>query len=137
MNPRLRAALALPVSILLLSACTGLPQRAAPVVDHNKIWQTSRLALDQGRFRYEQGDFERAVMWLRESLDLKLSSVGETVEAHKLLAFIACSRGDMPACRNHFRSVLGLAPNFELAKAEAGHPMWGPVFIEEKAALAH
>ena len=32
---------------------------------------------------------------------------------------------------------LALAPGFELAKAEAGHPMWGPVFIEEKAALAH
>ena len=125
------------ICALLLSACNTLPQRAAPVVDHNKIWQTSRLALDQGRYAYEQGDFERASLWLNESLDLKLSSVGETVEAHKLLAFIACSRAEMDDCRAHFRSVLALAPGFELAKAEAGHPMWGPVFIEEKAALAH
>ncbi|MCB1956812.1 MAG: TssQ family T6SS-associated lipoprotein [Rhodocyclaceae bacterium] len=137
MISRLRSALALSAMILLLSACVVAPQRPSPVVDQNKVWQTASLALDQGRQRYEQGDFEGATMWLDEALVLKLSSVGETVEAHKLLAFIACSRGNLSVCREHFRSVLALDSRFELAKAEAGHPMWGPVFIEEKAALAH
>lgn len=135
MTSAFRRALWLPATILLVAAC-ATPQPPAPAVDSNKIWQTAQLALAQGRARYEAGHFEAASMWLDEALSLKLPSPAETVQAHKLSAFIACSRGDSERCRAHFRALLEIEPGFELARAEAGHPMWGPVFSDEKAALA-
>jgi hypothetical protein len=32
------------------------------------------------------------------------------------------------ACREEFRKALTMDPSLELSPAEAGHPVWGPVF---------
>jgi len=119
---------------LLLSACAMAPQAPAPapVVDRGKVWQTARLALDQGRQRYEEGRYDLADVWLQEALDIGLGNRRETIEAHKLAAFIACVQSRTDDCRRHFKAVLAIDPKFELARAEVGHPMWGPVFVELK-----
>jgi len=121
---------------LLLSACAVTRPVPAPVVDRGKVWQTARLALDQGRQRYEEGRYDLADVWLQEALDIGLRSRKEKVEAHKLAAFIACVQSRVADCRRHFKAVLAIDPGFELARAEVGHPMWGPVFVEVKGSAA-
>ncbi len=123
---------------LLLSACamTSPVSAPAPVVDRSKVWQTARLALDQGRKRYEEGRYDLADVWLQEALDVGLANRRDKVEAHKLAAFIACVQSRIGDCRRHFKAVLAIDPNFELARAEVGHPMWGPVFAELKKSAA-
>ena len=37
------------------------------------------------------------------------------------------------ACHEEFRKALRLDPGLELGAAEAGHPIWGPVFRAAKA----
>jgi hypothetical protein len=39
-------------------------------------------------------------------------------------------------CYESFRRALALNPKFELTAAEAGHPVWGPVFRSAKAKSA-
>ena len=36
-------------------------------------------------------------------------------------------------CRDEFRKALGADPALELEPAEAGHPVWGPIFRAVKA----
>ena len=102
------------------------------MVDHGRNWQSAQLALEQGRQRYEQGRYEQALLWLEEALTLGLRNPEDTVEAHKLAAFIACVQSRPGDCRRHFTELLAIDPDFELARAEVGHPMWGPVFSEVK-----
>ena len=79
---------------------------------------------DEGRLPQAQTDFEGA-------LSAGLNQ-GDQVTAHKYLAFIHCVSKRERQCRAHFRSALEVDPNFDLQAAEAGHPMWGPVFRSVK-----
>jgi hypothetical protein len=68
---------------------------------------------------------------LEEGLDR-----ADRVKAHKYLAFIACVSSQPMTCREEFSIALELDPKFELGPAEAGHPIWGPVFKAAKAKQA-
>ena len=57
----------------------------------------------------------------------------DRVIAYKHLAFINCAEGRERLCREHFIRALTLDPRMELAPAEAGHPVWGPVYRAVKA----
>jgi hypothetical protein len=39
----------------------------------------------------------------------------------------------MGPCRDEFRAALDIDPSMQLEPAEAGHPVWGPVFRSVKA----
>ena len=52
----------------------------------------------------------------------------DQVNAYKHLAFIQCANNRLAACREEFRKALTLDPALELSRAEAGHPVWGPIF---------
>ena len=52
----------------------------------------------------------------------------ERADAHKYLAFIHCSSNRERQCRDEFRKALAVDPALELAPAERGHPVWGPIF---------
>ncbi|MBI2295732.1 MAG: TssQ family T6SS-associated lipoprotein [Betaproteobacteria bacterium] len=69
---------------------------------------------------------------LQSALDAGLGK-SDQVKAHKHLAFIHCSSGREPRCRDEFRKALAADPGFDLDPAEAGHPTWGPVFRSVKA----
>jgi Tfp pilus assembly protein PilF len=88
-----------------------------------------KLALQQ----YDAGDYDESAKnfegALRESLSDK-----ERVSAHKYLAFIHCAAQRERQCRDEFRKALDVDPALELEAAEAGHPVWGPVFRSVKAA---
>ena len=88
-------------------------------------------ALKNGIRQYEEGNYSEASRLLQSSLDQGLSSPDQ-VRAHKYLAFIHCVSGRDSRCRESFRAALEINPSFELSAAEAGHPIWGPVFRSVK-----
>jgi len=88
--------------------------------------------LSAGISNYENGRYGEAAKALQGALDAGLGS-SDQVSAHKYLAFIHCASGREKQCRDEFRKVLDINPALELEPAEAGHPMWGPVFRSLKA----
>jgi Tfp pilus assembly protein PilF len=92
-------------------------------------------ALSTGLREYENGEYPEAARNLQGAIDLGLSD-RERANAHKHLAFIHCSSGRERGCREEFRKALSVDPGLELAPAEAGHPVWGPIFSALKAAPA-
>jgi hypothetical protein len=85
---------------------------------------------------YEEGAYRNAARQFQVALDLGLRTKIDQANAHKYLAFIGCVSGREKACRDEFRKALEADPGFELAPAEMGHPIWGPVFRSVKAEAA-
>ena len=69
---------------------------------------------------------------LNDVLQGKLADKNDKVSAYKYLAFIHCVSGREKLCYDSFKKALALNPDFELTPAEAGHPLWGPVFRSAK-----
>lgn len=89
--------------------------------------------LNLGIHNYEEGNYKIAAGNFQNALDGGLASISDQITAHKYLAFIYCVSGERLACRGEFKQVLKLNPKFNLTPAEAGHPIWGPVFRAVKA----
>jgi len=81
---------------------------------------------------YENGRYDDSARNLRIALKRGLAKPDQ-VTAHKYLAFIQCAAGREAQCRDEFRRALRIDPGMELDAAEAGHPVWGPVFTSVKA----
>ncbi|HEX7218660.1 MAG TPA: TssQ family T6SS-associated lipoprotein [Burkholderiales bacterium] len=89
-------------------------------------------ALSAGVKMYEAGEYEESAKNLQGAIELGLPEK-DRVRAHKYLAFIHCSSNRVGQCRDEFRKALAVDPELDLAPAEAGHPVWGPVFRSLKA----
>ena len=113
---RALAALAL---VSALAGCALFPPAGA----ENKGGPTLAAGLRQ----YEEGQTAESARMLQSAIDQGLSE-RERVTAYKHLAFIHCAEGRERQCRDQFRKALAIDPRMELAPAEAGHPVWGPVF---------
>ena len=87
-----------------------------------------KLALEQ----YEAGDYDQSAKTFQGALNEGLGE-REQANAHKHLAFIHCAAGRKQPCRDEFRKALAADPSLELEPAEAGHPVWGPIFRAVKA----
>ena len=87
--------------------------------------------LEEGIKSYKEGRYLEAVSDLRSALDAGLSK-NDQVKAHKFLAFNYCVTRREMLCREEFGKALAIDPEFELTQAEAGHPMWGSVFLSVK-----
>ncbi|HEU0283026.1 MAG TPA: TssQ family T6SS-associated lipoprotein [Gallionella sp.] len=112
---------------LLLSACSAMDKvgglfQAGP----------AEQKLSSGVKSYEEGDYKTSVAALQSALDTGLSSKSDQVTAYKYLAFIHCISGREKQCRDGFKKAFEIDPNFDLKPAEAGHPVWGPVFRSVK-----
>lgn len=114
------------VAVLVLAACSTDPVR--------EFLQTSRgsSALSTALREYENGEYAEAARGLQAAIDLGLTD-RERANAHKHLAFIHCASGRERGCREEFRKALAVNPDLALAPAEAGHPVWGPLFAQLKA----
>ena len=120
------------ISILLVSVVALTGCSSEPVREFKRLFESKGEAqLKQGIKDYEDGRLTQASATLQSALDSGLSDADQ-VTAHKYLAFIACVSKRERQCRAHFRSALEINPAFELGPAEAGHPMWGPVFRSAK-----
>ena len=165
MNRRLRVLRALlPMLLLAAAACTHAPAKKSPPEkpqpkkmeeaparkpeepapkaepDAGKQQPGAARKAEQefiwGKNNYEDGDYKSAAKNFQNALDLGLATKNDQATAHKYLAFISCTSQQKKQCRAEFRKALELNPKFQLETAEAGHPIWGPVFREVKAEMA-
>lgn len=104
----------------------------APFAPQGASRHAGNSYLEEGELNYEEGNYRVAKRRLQFALEEGLSRP-DRVKAHKYLAFIACVSSQQLTCREEFATALELDPNFELGVAEAGHPIWGPVFKSVKA----
>ena len=117
---------------LLLAAAVIAGCSSGPVREFKRLFESDAQAqLAQGIKDYENGRLTEASQNFQSALDSGLGE-GDQVTAHKYLAFIYCVTKRERQCRAHFRTALEINPSFELTPAEAGHPMWGPVFRKAK-----
>jgi Tfp pilus assembly protein PilF len=137
-----RPAAAFACAALLLAACSSEPaqQVEASFRSMKESIQSSLGVgnkgapdLAAGIREYDDGNYPASAKSLQRALDLGLSASADRIKAHKYLAFIDCTSGREQKCRDEFRAALQIDPNMELAPAEAGHPIWGPVFRSVKA----
>jgi Tfp pilus assembly protein PilF len=103
----------------------------------DECWWYNRTApsakLDKGVESYAEGNYIASMAALKDVLLTKLADKDDKVSAYKYLAFIHCVSGREKLCYDAFRKALALKPDFELTPAEAGHPVWGPVFRSAKS----
>jgi Tfp pilus assembly protein PilF len=116
------------LAIFALGGCSSQPVQAVKNIFQSK----GEPQLKAGIRLYEDGKYPQALTSLQDALNAGLSDADQ-VTANKYLAFISCVSGRERQCRAYFRRALELNPSFELEPAEAGHPMWGPVFKNVKA----
>jgi len=126
---KIRIMLAAALAAFLLSACNNMGQVA-------EVFQPSNQELLSGIKSYDDGDYQTALITLRKAQEMGLDDKRDQVVAHKYLAFIHCVSGREQQCRDEFKKAFIIDPTFELTPAEAGHPVWGPVFRGEKAKFA-
>jgi Tfp pilus assembly protein PilF len=122
MNRSLAPALLL---ALLLAACqTPTPQPGLSEV----VARPGERALLAGWRAYDDAQYPEAERELKAALAAGLQSARDKATAHKLLAFIYCTSERVAACEQSFRAARSADPAFALTRAEAGHPLWGPVY---------
>ena len=121
----IRMALIVTLTALLLSGCgaVGGLFPAGP----------AEQKFSSGVKSYEEGDYKSSQDEIQKALEIGLSNKNDQVSAHKYLAFIHCVSAHEKQCRDEFRKALEIDSNFDLRPAEAGHPIWGPVFRGVKA----
>jgi Tfp pilus assembly protein PilF len=90
-------------------------------------------ALSTGLKQYDEGLYAESAKNLQGAIELGLAGK-QRASAHKYLAFIHCSWNQERECREEFRKALAVDPALDLAPAEAGHPVWGPIFRALKSA---
>jgi Tfp pilus assembly protein PilF len=108
---------------------------AKPETDTRDMTQ-AEAALAKGIMAYDDANYPVAATYLNNALELHLYAKSSQIKAHKYLAFIHCASSRENLCRSEFRKVLEIDPGYELEPAEAGHPIWGPIFRSEKAEMA-
>ena len=120
----LRYKILLLVGIMILTGCAlraGRDQPAEPL-------SVGEQLLVKGIKNYEEGEYKSAAKNLQDALNAGLSRKTDSAKAHKYLAFLACGSGNTGRCRDEFRKAFEDDPSFALDAAEAGHPVWGPVY---------
>jgi Flp pilus assembly protein TadD len=108
----------------LLTACVTPDQAGVTAV----LERPAERALLQGIRAYDDANYAEAEKELQRALGLGLASGKDRASAHKHLAFIHCASQRVAPCEAAFRQARAADPQFELSKAEAGHPLWGPVY---------
>ena len=102
-----------------------------PTVSQSVVELSSRpgeQALLAGLRAYDDGQYQVAEQKLGTALTAGLAAPKDRAAAHKTLAFLYCTSKRLKPCEVEFRAARVADPRFALSKAEAGHPLWGPVY---------
>ena len=121
--------------LIVLAAAAALAGCGTePMRELEALFKLNRgeAALASGLKQYEEGRYAESLKNLQSAIGQGLGE-RDRVTAHKHVAFIHCAQSRERACRDEFRKALKIDPAMELAPAEAGHPIWGPVFRSVKA----
>jgi hypothetical protein len=120
-------------TVVVLIGLAALAGCTSPVREIKSIFQAKgEPQLQSGIKLYEDGKYKDAMTSFQGALSAGLGP-NDQVIANKYLAFISCVSGRERQCRAYFSRALELNPSFDLEPAEAGHPIWGPVFRSVKA----
>jgi Tfp pilus assembly protein PilF len=132
-NPvRLTQAFAAAALVTLLAACDTLPQQQSPVGLTDLSERPAERALMGAMRAYDDADYPAVERQANEAMKLGLRSTRDVATAHKLRAFVYCTSNRLAACEAEFRAARVADPAFVLSKAEAGHPVWGPVYLKSR-----
>ena len=115
-----------------LAGCSWAPIRDLRTSISRAFHRDGEPALASGIRKYDDGPYSEASRDLQIALERALWD-SDRVRAHKYLAFIYCASGREDRCREEFRLALDIDPQMQLSPAEAGHPIWGPIFRSVKA----
>ena len=108
----------------LLSACA-----VAPVGGLSEVMQRpAERALLAGLRAYDDAQYTDAERELSLALAKGLVSAKDRASAYKHLAFVYCASQRTKPCEDAFRAARAADADFVLTRAEAGHPLWGPVY---------
>lgn len=130
---RLSVILITALFLLLGAGCSSGPVRDIGLDKFSP--RKAEQELSSGIRNYEDGNYKTAARNLQNALNTGLAFDSDAVRAHKYLAFIHCLSNQEKQCRDEFRKALELDSKFDLAPAEAGHPIWGPVFRSVKVEM--
>jgi len=97
------------------------------------IERPGERALLAGWRAYDDAQYASAERELNAALAFGLRSGRDRAAAHKLLAFVYCTTRRLEPCEQAFRAARAADPAFALSRAEAGHPLWGPVYLRTAA----
>ena len=114
----------------LLAACATAPQGGLSEV----MQRPAERALLTGLRAYDDGQYADAERELNKALATGLVSAKDRATANKHLAFVFCTSQRIKPCEDAFRAARKADPEFALTRAEAGHPLWGPVYKRVAAA---
>jgi len=124
MHLRIASPLVAAAFVALLAGCAVAPQGGLSEV----MQRPAERALLAGLRAYDDGQYADAERELGKALAIGLVSAKDRATAHKHLAFVYCTSQRMAACADAFRAARAADPEFTLSRAEAGHPLWGPVY---------
>lgn len=127
-------------ALAALAACAPVPDKApaeppVPQVTEAQLREKARENLALGLRQYESGGYDDALKSLTAALDHGVLSREDQSVARKHLAFIYCVSSREEQCRAEFRKAMEINGKFELTQAEAGHPIWGPVYRNVRAQM--
>ncbi len=89
----------------------------------------------EGLKLYENGSYDDAIKNFLLALDSGALTSAQQLASRKHMAFIYCVSNREANCREEFEKSLVIDAKFDLSPAEAGHPVWGPVFRNVKSDL--
>jgi hypothetical protein len=125
---RLLTRAGLVAAALAISGCAHME----PVTGSVNDGAEARRELDAGVALYDKGDYVNTIRSLLTAKEIWRAPVDTRVTAQKYVAFSHCLLNRPEPCQQSFRDLLRLKPDFELAAAEAGHPMWTAAFKQAK-----
>jgi tetratricopeptide (TPR) repeat protein len=123
---------------IVLGGCAVAPTTTGPSPDELARQQRLERAnnnLGEGLKQYESGVYDDAMKSFLLALDSGLLAVPQQTNARKHMAFIHCVSSREANCKEEFEKAFAVDSRFELTAAEAGHPIWGPVFRTVKAEI--
>jgi len=118
-------------AVAALAACET-PQQQAPTGLTDLTERPAERALMGAMRAYDDADYPSVERQANEAMKLGLRSPRDVATAHKLRAFVYCTSNRLAACESEFRAARVADPGFALSKAEAGHPVWGPVYLKSR-----
>ena len=113
-----------------LTACETPQQAPTGLTDLTE--RPAERALMGAMRSYDEADYPGVERQANEAMKLGLRSPRDIATAHKLRAFVYCTSNRLAACEAEFRAARTADPAFVLSHAEAGHPVWGPVYLKSR-----
>jgi Tfp pilus assembly protein PilF len=119
---------------LLILALSGCSTVLSCDDGRDVVWFTNSIEhmLNNGTRNFEDGNYSVAMTLFQDVIDNPDATKEIRITSYKYLAFIHCISDREKMCRESFKKALELDTNFTLTPAEAGHPVWGSIFVSMK-----